>query len=226
MKYYTYKLKLGLLNILSIILFIFLFCLTLLIVDDLTIFNINFTVFLILVLGLMLVHELLHGLGFLSLGKINKNNITFGIELEKGIFYTMCKESVSKLNIIIALLFPFVFIGLLTYIIGLVCQSGVLIFLSIINMASSIGDLIMVIAILEMPNDIRYLDLDNTNGFTIISKSDLSKEKYFGIKLENTGKYTDKIKAKDFQKLRITKLSKWLLLAYLVLIFVVTIINV
>ena len=32
-----------------------------------------------------------------------------------------------------------------------------------------------------MPNDIKYLDLDDTTSFTILSRSDLSKNKYISI---------------------------------------------
>ena len=65
----------------------------------------------------------------------------------------------------------------------------------------------MLIDIFRMPNDIKYLDLDDTTSFTILSKSDLSKNKYISI-LDKKGTYNERVKARDYTKLKISKVSK------------------
>ena len=225
MKYYTYKLDLLIMNILAVVLMTFLMILTCFITKSVDFIDkINVFTFVCLFFWCFL-HELLHGIGFIILGKVNKKNIVFGVELEKGIFYCMCKEKVTKANILIALLFPVVFIGIFTYLIGIYFGSTLLIILSILNISCAIGDLLMALDICLMPNDIFYIDLDDTTSFTILSKNDLSKNKYFSIILNKHGKYNDSIRAKDYTKLKISKGSKYFIVFFIIL-FMISILGV
>lgn len=220
MRYYTYRFRLFKLNIIAIIMLITMGLLTFIIAGNLEFLNVFCLKTIILLIFWLMLHELLHGLGFLCLGEVSFKNITFGIELEKGILYCMCKEKISKENILIALIFPLFFIGIMTYIIGLSLNNNILIMLSIINIASASGDILMFLDILRMPRDIYYLDLDDTVGFTIISKESLEDKKYLGIKLVQSGKYKKSIKAKDYTKLKISKISKIILLILLILLII------
>jgi hypothetical protein len=222
MKYFTYKLDLIMLNIFACVSIVVLTILTYIFTGSLDfITEINLFSFLMVFLWLGL-HEVLHGVGFLSLGRVKLRNIVFGAELEKGIFYCMCKEVISKLNILIAIFFPFVLIGIIPYIIGISNSNNLLIFLAVFNMAGSIADIIMGINILVMPNDIKYLDLDDNTGFTILSKKSLNKKKYFLIILDKFGKYNDNIKAKDYKKITISKGSKYVFVVF-ILLFIVSV---
>ena len=101
MKYYTYKFNMLFLNIFSIILFIIVFGFTSFWAGNVLFEAFDYT--FLLLMGFWLVfHEVLHGIGFISLGQVPLKNIVFGIELEKGIMYAMCKKEISKLNILIA----------------------------------------------------------------------------------------------------------------------------
>ena len=63
--------------------------------------------------------------------EVTKNNITYGIALEKGVLYCMCKQPTSKKVIMTSLLFPFTIIGIFTLIIGTSLNSYYLVLLSI-----------------------------------------------------------------------------------------------
>lgn len=206
-KYYTYKLNPVSLNILCIIIFIPLF-----------IINykpINFTfISLILVVFWFILHEFIHGLGFMIYA--NPKNINYGVELEKGIFYCMCKERISKKGIMVALLLPLFIIGLFTYFIGIIFNLYFLTFLSIINIAGSVGDIVMSLFILKLPNDISYVDLGDTTSFTIISKRDLKQFKMIALKLEKTGDYK-KATSKTNKIITISKISKVIFAIFLIL---------
>lgn len=220
MKYYTYKLDLTVLNVLTVLLFVFMSIFTYVLTGNLSfIENINLLSFIIIILWMFL-HEILHGIGFMALGKVKSKNVVFGAEIEKGIFYCMCKERISKLNILIALVFPLFFIGIVTYILGLYFNSDLLILASIFNISGAIGDILMTIDILIMPKDINYLDLDDNTSFTILSNEDLSEKRYFSIRLEKYGKYNEKVKAKNFSKIIVSKYSKYFLFFYIILIIV------
>ena len=171
-KIYKFKLDLVFLNVGSIILFL-IFFIPIMIFRNNLIIEFDFNLILLMILWMAL-HELLHGIGFGIFKGVNKNNIKYGIELESGIFYCMCKQKISKANILVSLLFPFTFIGVITLILGLIFSNSDLVVLSLVNIAGAIGDLAMFISILFMPNNIEYIDLDDTTGFFLISSSDLS----------------------------------------------------
>ena len=131
-------------------------------------FNVNISAYVILLLWFIL-HEVFHYLGFLINKNIDAKDLFLGMYIEKGIFYCMCKKEIDKKGILIALSFPFMFIGVITLIIGIIFNINTLIFLSTINLAASIGDILMFIQILRFPNDIKYTDIDDSTGYVIIS---------------------------------------------------------
>lgn len=202
MKYYKYTMNMNTFNVLSIILFIPLF----IIISILKLWNhVNIDFFILYFLWMFL-HELLHGIGFSINKDINHKNIVYGAALEKGILYCMCKQEIKKKNIIISLLFPFTFIGIVTFFLGLIINNPTLQLLSLFNIIGSIGDLVMFFDFTKLP-EFNYLDLDDCTGFVLTSKKDLSKYKLFGIKLIEKGKYNNLEKAKNYKKINITKLS-------------------
>ena len=185
--YYTYTLDITILNILSLILFVILSSLIFIIEyhDNYIITNSSSTIIILMLLWLV-IHEILHGIGFAIFKSVTKKNITYGIALEKGILYCMCKQPISKKVIMTSLLFPFTIIGIFTLIIGTSLNSYYLVLLSIINIVSSIGDLTMTFYFLKCPKDITYLDLDDCTSFTVISSTNLENIKVLGIKLIKT----------------------------------------
>ena len=215
LKYYTYKLDLKLLNIFAIILFIVIGGIVLYIEkNDNYIIDFDIIVFLVLVFVWLIVHELLHGLGFGIFKEVKIKNLTFGMFLEKGIFYVMCKQNVGRRVILTSLCFPVVIIGIVTLIIGMYINSFMLVYLSIINIVASIGDIVMIIYFIKAPKDIIYLDLDDPTSFTVVSSEDLSNINIMGIEMIDNGKYNKKMKARDKRRLII---SKW---SYMLLIFI------
>ena len=224
-KYYTYKLNLNRLTVLAIILFIIVSAIVLLIErNDNYVITYNISIFIYMFLWLIL-HEILHGIGFNLFKSVNKKNITFGIALEKGVFYCMCKQNIEKKVILTSLLFPVTIIGILTLIIGMVINSYTLVFLSILNITSSIGDIVMTIYFLKTPNNVTYLDLDDCTSFTVISKSDLSKIKVLGITPIKKGIYDkNKMYSKDKKRLTITKPS-YIILIIILIVLIISIIG-
>ena len=222
-KYYTYKLNLNILNILSIILFLIVSIIVLLIEkNDNYIINYNFNFFIYMILWLFL-HEILHGIGFGIYKNVNKKNIVFGIALEKGIFYCMCKQNIKRKIILTSLLFPITIIGIITLIIGMIINNFTLIFLSILNIVSSIGDIVMIIYFIRV-KDVTYLDLDDITSFTVLSKEDITNVKVIGIELIDKGIYNkNKMKAKNKKRLTITKTS-YIILLIIVILYILNLI--
>ena len=215
MKYYRYSMDMKKLNIFCVIIMVFVF----IIIGCLGIFSYLDFRCLILYFFWMFLHEFIHGIGFYVSGAKHKN-IVYGANLEKGIFYCMCKEKISKKGIMTSLLFPFVFIGIITLVIGFIINSPILIILSLLNIAGCAGDIAMIVSFIKLP-DFSYLDLDDCTGFVLVSKSDLSKYKLFGMDLIESGSYSKLGKASNYKKFTISKLS-WIVFGLLVLALLVT----
>ena len=114
-KAYVYKMNLVPANLLGLVVFILLLVLTnVLKVNILPVFDkIPFIWILVLLMLYMILHEILHGIGYRITGT-KTNKIKYGIELEKGILYTLVLEEVPKKNILVSLQMPFVIIGIIT----------------------------------------------------------------------------------------------------------------
>lgn len=215
MKYYRYSMNIKRLNIICTLLFVPLFF----ILYFLGIFRYFSLSFLILYFLWMFLHELFHGIGFSLNSGIKHKNIVYGACLEKGIFYCMCKQKISKNNIIISLLFPFFFLGVFTYFIGLIINSPILVLLSLFNIVGCVGDLFMFFAFIKMP-DFQYLDLDDCTGFVLISEFDLSHYKLSYFNLDETGNYRDLSLAKNYKKLSISNFSFIMFILMFIVLFI------
>lgn len=220
-KYYTYQLDMKILNILAIILFIGMMVVMYLVGYSFSgIVDYNLLVLFILMFAWLMLHEVLHGIGFCLFKEVNKKNIVFGMALEKGVFYCMCKQKINKKVIFVSLLFPVTIIGIITLILGIIVNNDLLVYLSIFNIVGSIGDIVMSFYFSKCPKDVIYLDLDDCTSFTVLSKNELDDIKVPGIKLVNSGKYDSNMKAKDKRRLVISKESWYVLIIIFILILI------
>ena len=220
--YYTYTLNMTILNILAIILFIIVGSIVYLIeFNEIYTINLSMSNFFLLMFIWLIIHELLHGIGFLLFREVSIKNITLGMLLEKGVFYCMCKQNIGKKVILTSLLFPITIIGFITLIIGIIINNYELVFLSILNIVSSIGDIVMIIYFLKCPSYIIYLDLDDCTSFTVVSNKSLDNIKVPGIILSKKGIYNPALMySKDKRRIIISKLSYLLLIIIFILIII------
>ena len=213
-KYYLYSMNSAVLNIVALSILAFMIIMTEFIMGE---YSIDVMLTMILIVPYFCFHEVLHSIAYVINGA-NFKHITYGVHLEKGILCCLCKEDVSKKNILTSLLFPFIFIGVITYIIGIICNSGVLLILSICNISGCAGDLVMFFDLVRL-KDFRYAEYDNPMAFGIKSKIDISQKRLFGLKYIET---RDVLEQTDFKKVRISKIS----MVVLIIFFIALIINI
>ena len=211
-KYYVYELDLLLLNILSIVFMIVLGFITIKISGVLIIEAIFSMYLLPCLLGYLILHELLHSIAYVIHGAKFKN-IYYGAALEKGVLYCLCKQNITKKNIMFSLMYPLFFIGIVTYVIGLMIKNGLLLLLSCFNIVGAIGDIVMFVAFLQIKN-FEFSEFDNPTGFGLYTKEDLSKRKFLGLKFIEV---KDKLEITKTKKVIISKLSKGLFIALIIL---------
>lgn len=177
---------------------------------DMSIKSISFWSFsFIVILFWFILHEIIHGIAYRIMGA-KKENISYGVVLEKGIFYCKCNDYVNKACILVSVLAPFVVIGIITYIIGAIFNLGWLVYLSLINIMGAAGDLAMFSFFVFRKNDIRFKELDDSTTFCIETTEDLSKKKFLYVKLKEVLK-EDVTKDTKNKLINITKASKFIL---------------
>ena len=214
-KYYLFKMEMGPLTMVSFILFFIMIGLTYLLgyIESINyVLNMNIFLLLIIYFSYLFLHELLHSFAYVIYGgKYNK--ITYGISLELGVLYCLCKQNISKKNILHSLMYPLIFIGIITYIISIIFNLPILLWLSIFNISGCSGDIIMFIFISKLKN-IEFSEMDDPISFAIYSKNDVSKISHYG--LEYIGEKV-KIERNDFTKIKVSKQSYYILAIMIIL---------
>lgn len=198
-KYYLFEMKMKDINIICIIISIILVTITFIINP---IEYIDYISLIILLIPYFFLHEIIHSISYVLCGASFKN-ITYGAHLEKGILCCLCKQNISKTNILISLLAPLTLIGIITYIIGIIINNDLLILLSIMNIAGSSGDLLMFYNLCRL-NNFSFSEYDNPMAFALYSKENLSKKKFYGLKYIGN---TMKLKKTMDKKVNISKPS-------------------
>ncbi|CCY46650.1 uncharacterized protein BN793_00912 [Firmicutes bacterium CAG:822] len=209
-KYYIFEMNGVILQVISIIILIVMIILTAYLSDGIFMTNKDLELIFLLIIPYLILHELLHSLAYVINGAKFKN-ITYGAHLEKGILCCLCKQNISKRNILISLLFPFVIIGVITYIIGTLTNNIVLIWLSILNISGCSADLIMFFELLKL-KDFEYSEYDNPVAFGLYTSKNLSKTKLFGLK------YIGETKALEKNNMKKISISKFSIITFIIFI--------
>ena len=210
-KEYIYKFNLVAANIFSIFILILLCVITFFLNRGIN-FNIKFI--LTTMLLYFALHEVLHGIGYI-LGGAKPKNIYFGVALEKGILYCLCREEVKKKCILTSLQMPFMVIGVITYIIAILINNELLLILSVANLVGASMDIVMFLYIAGIKK-VRYSETDANDEFVLISKEDLTKKKSIFFKIKEVKDYNKK--DFEFKKMKRVTISKFSFVALIIVI--------
>ena len=127
----------------------------------------------------------------------------------------MSYQELTKKNILISLQMPFMLIGVITYVIGIVFNIPILTWLSILNIMGASMDLVMFFYILRIKN-VTYSESGEPDEFVLISNEDLSKRKSIFLKLKDVKDYKkEDYIFKDFKRIEISKAS-WIVILILI----------
>lgn len=215
-KYYIFEMDMTKLNIVSLLLMVLMIIITIFLYPNnlmIEFSNINILVFFSLYIVWMFLHEILHSIAYTIYGGDFKK-IVYGGYLEKGVLYCLCKQNITRKNILNALMFPLFYIGIVTYIIAIIFELPLLLFLSIANISGAAGDIIMFIYIFKLNKNIEFSEFDNPIQFAIYSDEDVTKTKHFGL---NYIKTTKELSREDMKKIKISKIT---IIAFIIIILI------
>ena len=106
-KYYLFEIKTLELNAVCLLLLALMFLITIAFNVPFNMTDRMFALTFAFMIPYFLLHEVLHSVSYVLNGAKFKY-ITYGAHLEKGILCCLCKQNVSKRNILCSLLFPFI----------------------------------------------------------------------------------------------------------------------
>jgi hypothetical protein len=205
-KYYKFKMNMIFGNVLSLIIL----GISILPVYK-TVFNFfdsdnfkNIAILFILYIFWMFLHEILHGIGHMLCG-VKSKDLSFGASIEKGVLFCLIRKEVNKKDIMISLLFPFFFIGIVTYIIALIINNPILLILSCFNLSGASVDLLMFTNFIKLDKDITYVEPSDGTSFYIMSNKPINK--LSGLIKIGEGEYKENMFDGKYKKFDISKLS-------------------
>lgn len=211
-RYYLFKFNLTVLNILSIIILVFMIMISYFIFEY-NFLNINnWFILLLYYLIYTIIHEIIHAISYIINGA-KSNKITFGIMLEKGILYCLCKQNINRRNILISLMSPLILIGIITYIISIIYKSPLLMLLSILNISGCVGDIVTFLFLRKIKK-FEFTEIDDPTMFAVYSNKDVSKISHFGLKF--AGKQ-DTLKRGEFKKIEVSAVSIMLIVFLIIM---------
>ncbi len=215
--YYMFKMNTVFLNVFSIFLLVLAGLVFYFIYgkNSINILNDNIVLVMFLYVPYLTLHEIIHSISYIVYGADFKN-ITYGAYLEKGILCCLCKQNINKRNILHSLLAPFIYIGVVTLIIGICFNIPGLVILSLSNIAGCSGDFVMFYHLSKL-NDFEFSEYDDPIAFGLYTKNDFSKLKMTGLEYVSKKSKLDRT---DLKKIRISGTSILLfILFYMLLVF-------
>jgi hypothetical protein len=125
--------------------------------------------FLLLLLLSIVVHELLHGLGFVLAGRVSWRELKFG--LKWGVAYAHCKVPLSARAYRVATALPGIVLGLLPGLLGLALGNAWLTVYGALLSASALGDVLILWLLRSVPGEARVLDHPSEPGCQMLQMS-------------------------------------------------------
>ncbi|MDV4149315.1 metalloprotease family protein [Clostridium sp. AL.422] len=118
------------------------------------------------------VHEFLHGFTWQFFCKERWKSIKFGVFWSKLTPYCHCKEAISVKEYLLALLMPFLILGIVTGILSIIIESPFLLFFSVFSILSAGGDTTIALKLFKYRKNKNTLILDHPTecGFVAFEK--------------------------------------------------------
>lgn len=175
----------------------------------------EFLILFILMWIWMFLHEFIHGITYVF-GGADYKNIKYGIVLEKGILYCKCGQYVNKNAILLSIISPFIWIGVITLIIGFIINSPLLIILSLINIAGASADVLLFFSFfIFRDKDLEFKEIKDSSTFLIKTKEDLTNKKFISVKLVEV--LDEDCMEKEDKIFTITKASKFFITIFILM---------
>ncbi|MBQ5955496.1 MAG: DUF3267 domain-containing protein [Firmicutes bacterium] len=130
-------------------------------------------ILIIIFLALIVIHELIHGIGWSLSTKDGFKDIEFGVMLDSLTPYCTCSQPLSKGQYILGAMLPLITLGILPMIAGILIGSFYTMMMGVIMTSSAAGDILIVLKILRYKSrakDVVYMDHPTEAGGVIFER--------------------------------------------------------
>lgn len=121
---------------------------------------------------LLILHELIHGFGFIVFCKAKRSDISFGVKLSKGYAYCSNKKPMTRNGYRLAIILPMIITGLIPAIICAIFFDVKWVILFAAAFSGGSGDIAMFISTLQYSKDKMFLDHPSAPAYYVYHKID------------------------------------------------------
>lgn len=136
-------------------------------------FNFNGLLFFVGIFASIFIHEGIHGLTWATFSQNHFKDISFGIIKEQLMPYCNCKAPLNKKHYLLGSAMPLIVLGIIVTIIGFVADNYTITMIGLVNIASAMGDILVIYKILTYKTDAKeiiYIDHPTKIGGVIFEK--------------------------------------------------------
>ncbi|MGM9966124.1 MULTISPECIES: DUF3267 domain-containing protein [unclassified Rummeliibacillus] len=113
----------------------------------------NFFLFFILYIGLIVIHEICHLIGFLLFGRVPISSLKYGVNLKMGVAYATTTRYLHNRAMKKSLLLPFWITGVIPAMIGFILNNNLWLILGAWLIAGAVGDFAMYKKLRKFPKN-------------------------------------------------------------------------
>ncbi len=135
--------------------------------DEIALAALNVEFILITIIPSIIIHEGLHGLGYMF-GGAARHDVKFGFQIKGLMPYAHCKIPLTVTGYRIGVALPGVVLGVIPAIVGTAAHNGALTAYGTIMIIAAVGDLIVLGLLLPMQGHIRVQDHPSRPGFQVL----------------------------------------------------------
>lgn len=127
-----------------------------------------FLIFLLIIAVSVVIHEFLHGLGWVLAGKLEWNKINYGFTSMMP--YCACKSPLKKKAYLFGAILPFMVLGLISLVSLLVIPSTITLLIALVNFTAAGGDLLIISKVLKEKEDAQIIDHPTKAGYVVFEQ--------------------------------------------------------
>ncbi|MGM0216879.1 DUF3267 domain-containing protein [Enterococcus sp. AZ109] len=127
-----------------------------------------FLVFLLIIVVSVIIHEFLHGLGWVLAGKLEWNQINYGFTSMMP--YCACKSPLKKKAYLIGAVLPLMILGLVSLLLLLVIPSTVTLLIALVNFTAAGGDLLIISKVSKEEKNAQIIDHPTKAGYVVFDQ--------------------------------------------------------
>ncbi len=201
--------KFNLKKIIVVSFFMFLIPLIISVILKITLFKRNYgstniwyldiIIYVVSIFLLIIIHELIHALGFMLFGKVKKEDIKFGVAPKQGMVFCTCNKPITAKAYILIIVLPVIITGIVPLIIVTIWGNIFWLIIFAIMVSGGAGDIIMLREVMKLDKNQLVLDHPQAPAFYILYEKGKEPDNFVETTVEQEQQLLDDMKKSPFE---------------------------